>query len=407
VETTLFHGDRRAAPNGLPEPEGSARDHSAQLARLIREEIARAGGSIAFARYMELALYAPGLGYYSAGAAKLGPAGDFVTAPEISPLFARCLARFCREVLGHLGGGDLLELGAGTGRLAAGILAELARDGCLPDRYLVLEVGADLRERQRHWLSEQIPELSQRVHWLDRLPEKPLRGVILANEVADALPVHRIRIEPEKVLEYRVGWNGEGFDWQPHPAPPEIEQAVARLKLPSALPAGYVTEISLALAPWVKSLGRVLDAGAALVIDYGFPRHEYYHPQRSQGTLMCHYRHRTHGDPLVLVGLQDITAHVDFSALAEAGGEAGLTVAGFTTQADFLLGTGLAELAQDAGAKDLCAQMQVAREVKKLVMPSEMGELFKVLALTRGLHGSLTGFAHDRRNRFGSPHTAA
>jgi SAM-dependent MidA family methyltransferase len=399
--TTLPRSDPGTASAGLPEPDGAARDHSARLARLIREEIERGGGSIPFARYMELVLYAPGLGYYSAGTAKLGAEGDFVTAPEISPLFARCVARQCREVLEGLGGGDLLELGAGTGRLAAGLLEDLAFHNCIPERYLILEVSADLRERQQRLIRQRIPGLAERVRWLDRLPEAPFQGVMLANEVLDALPVHRVRIDADEVMEYHIAWENSAFVWRLRPASRPLDEAVAWLRAVVNLPAEYDTEINLMMGPWVRSMAEFLERGTLLFIDYGFPRLEYYHPQRSQGTLMCHYRHRSHGDPRVLPGLQDITAHVDFTALAEAGIEAGLTLAGYTTQADFLLATGLAEFAETAAGKDSHAQMEVARQVKRLVMPSEMGELFKVMALTRGIAQPRLGFDRDRSHCLG------
>jgi SAM-dependent MidA family methyltransferase len=386
--------------SGLPEPGDAAREHSARLVGLIREEMERSGGSIPFDRYMELALYAPGLGYYSAGTAKLGAEGDFVTAPELSPLFARCIARQCRELL-ERSGGDVLELGAGTGRLAARLLEDLVAQDCLPDHYLILEVSADLRERQQRFLSERLPGLRDRVSWLERLPARPFRGVLLANEVVDALPVHRVRLDGDQVLEYYVAWEAGGLVWRLQPPAGSVRQAVARLAALVDLPAGYTTEVNLAAGPWIRSLAELLEAGALLVIDYGFPRHEYYHPQRDQGTLMCHYRHRAHGNPLVLTGLQDITAHVDFTALAESALDADLTLAGYASQADFLLATGLADFARIAAGGEPRSQIEIAGQVKQLVMPSEMGELFKVMAFTRDVAGPLLGFARDRRHRLG------
>lgn len=388
----------------LPLPDEVARAHSARVVEHIRREIVGAGGAISLARFMDLALYAPGLGYYSAGARKLGAEGDFVTAPEISPLFGRCLARQVSEVFGRLGGGSILELGAGSGALAAEVMESLARDGALPERYLILEVSADLRERQQALLAEEVPQWLSRFSWLDRLPERPLGGVILANEVLDAMPVHRFRICTSEVQECTIGWHNDRFRWGLAAAGRRLAAAVARLQavLPERLPDGYTSEINLALPAWVASLGSCLEAGVILFIDYGFPRHEYYHPDRSEGTLMCHYRHRAHGDPLVLVGLQDITAHVDFTALAEAAENAGLKVAGYTTQAHFLVASGLLELAAQVPDGGTRAQLALANQVKTLTLPSEMGELFKVLALGRGVAEPLVGFGlRDLRPRLG------
>jgi SAM-dependent MidA family methyltransferase len=372
------------------------------LQQFIREEMDRQGGWIPFVRFMELALYAPGLGYYSAGARKFGPEGDFITAPEVSSLFAECLAGQCAQVLEQLGHGNLLELGAGTGALAVDLLKALARQGRLPERYLILEVSADLRERQQRLLKAQLPELRDRVYWLDALPAERIRGVVLANEVLDALPVHRFRIEDGGISEYDVAWEGERFVWHTGVACEVLSQDVTRLQelLSEPLAPGYTSELNLAVGPWVGSLSALIEAGAMLLIDYGFPRHEYYHPERIEGTLMCHYRHRAHPDPLILVGLQDITAHVDFSAVAECAQGAGLEVAGYTTQAHFLLACGLLEHVQRLSAGDICAAWELAQQVKVLTLPSEMGELFKVIALTRGITGPLLGFTlSDQRGR--------
>jgi SAM-dependent MidA family methyltransferase len=388
-------------PADLPPPDAIALAHSERLQQHIREEIDRAGGQIPFARFMDLALYAPGLGYYSAGARKFGPEGDFITAPEISPLFARCMARQCAQVLERLGRGDILEFGAGSGALATSLLSALADQDRVPDRYFILEVSADLRERQRRLIQERLPAFVERVHWLDTLPQERLQGVVLANEVLDALPVHRFRVEAGGIGEFYVTWEGNHFVWRLGQAPEALTQAMTRLQqaLLEPLAPGYTSEVNLAAGPWIATIGAVLEAGLVLLIDYGFPHREHYHPQRHEGTLMCHYRHRVHGDPLILVGLQDITAHVDFSAVAEAAHSAGLSVAGYTTQADFLLATGLLDYAVRAGG-DARAQWELAQQVKLLTLPSEMGELFKVMALTRGIGGHLTGFSRsDQRGR--------
>jgi SAM-dependent MidA family methyltransferase len=367
---------------------------------VIRQAIDEAGGRIGFDRYMDLALYAPGLGYYSGPTPKLGASGDFVTAPEVSPLFARCLARQCRQVLMALGGGAILEAGPGSGAMAAGLLATLRDMACLPERYLLLEVSPDLRERQRWLLQARLPELMARIEWIDAPPPGGLRGLVLANELLDALPVHRVEHGAGGWLEWLVVWRDGGVAWEAGPpASAELERALERMAAGRELPGGYRTELGLAQPVWVREMGRCLHAGALLVIDYGYPRHELYHPQRGRGTLVCHYRHRAHDDPLLWPGLQDITAHLDFTALAEAGADAGLDLAGFTTQAQFLLALGLTDDLARAAA-DPAAYVALAAQVKRLTLPGEMGESFKVLALTRGLDLPLAGFAlHDGRAR--------
>lgn len=383
----------------LPEPGDEAKKVSERLLQVLLGELERAGGRLSFARFMELALFAPGLGYYSAGSRKFGEAGDFVTAPEISVLFSQCLARQCAEVLGAVPGGAILEFGAGSGIMAADILKTLEAMGSLPSRYFILELSADLRQRQQQTLAAQAPQLVARVEWLEALPER-FEGVILANELLDAMPVRRFCIEEGRVRELyvaaedgRLGWvSGEVED-------PALTARVQPLLESGQIDEGYVSEVNLAAERWVRSLGDVLVRGVALLIDYGFPRHEYYHPQRNGGTLMCHYRHRSHGDPLCLLGLQDITAHVDFTAMAEAAVAGGLQVRGFTNQASFLLASGLAEALAAAGG-DVQQQLSLNAAVKKLTLPSEMGELFKVMALGKGLDIPLSGFAlRDERVR--------
>ena len=377
----------------LPAPPPAAQDVNLRLEALIRSEIAAAGGWLAFARYMELALYAPGLGYYSAGSAKLGAAGDFVTAPELSPLFARCLARQVAQVMAA-GVGDVVEVGAGSGALAAGLLNALEALGRVPERYLILEVSADLRERQRARIAKCAPHLASRVHWIDVLP-KALDAIVVANEVLDAIPVHIVRRHQSAIEEMGVaaGAGDARFERAWRPAEGELLAAVQAL----ALPDEYETEINLAARAFVKSFARLLRRGALLFIDYGFPATEYYHPQRAEGTLMCHYRHHAHGDPLVLAGLQDITAHVDFTAMATAGVEAGLSVLGFATQAQFLINTGIIDMLGATPANDARAYAPLAAQVQKLTSPAEMGELFKVLALGRGIGEPLIGYARGDR----------
>jgi len=380
-----------ASAHELPAPSSEASAHSERLATLIREAITAAGGVIGFDRFMELALYAPGLGYYSAGSRKFGEAGDFVTAPELSSLFSHCLARQCSEILGGLGGGDILEFGAGSGVMAADILTELERLQRLPAHYYILELSADLRARQQETIQSKTPQLSERVVWLDGLPTDGFRGVVLANEVLDAMPVLRFRIRNGKPRELFVVLEGEGFALREGDPEQPLHTALEKLLQQIPLPDDYESEINLRAEDWVRSLGDFLTEGVAILIDYGFPRSEFYHPQRSRGTLMCHYRHRAHDDALILPGLQDITAHVDFTAIAEAALEAGLAVRGYTTQADFLIANGLAESLNEAQG-DVRRQLTLSAQIKRLTMPGEMGELFKVMALSRGWEGTLQGF---------------
>jgi SAM-dependent MidA family methyltransferase len=382
-------------PRSLPPPTAEEQTHSAGLQQHLRAEIAARGGSISFARFMELALYAPGLGYYVAGKHKFGAPGDFITAPEMGSLFARCLARPCRSILTQLGGGNILEAGAGSGALAADLLLELEALGRLPERYLILELSNELRDRQAETLRLKAPHLLQHIHWINTLPSS-FRGMVLANELLDAMPVERFRIAEDGVQQLHVAWENDCFVWQEKPA----DEAIRRRIEPLALPPGYASEINLQAEAWVRSVADVLEQGVMLLVDYGFPRAEFYHPQRSDGTLMCHYRHRAHDDPLTLVGLQDITAHVDFTAIAEAGTENGLSLLGYTSQAAFLIGCGLEQLMSASDPEDTRAHLELTQQVKKLTSPHEMGELYKVIALGRGLHEPFPGFAvHDRRGR--------
>ncbi len=368
---------------------------SERLNGLIREEIARTG-PIPFSRFMELALYTPGLGYYAAGRAKFGAAGDFITAPEAFPLFGQCLARFAAEVLRQLGGGAIFEAGAGSGKLAATLLNELAAQGSLPQRYYILEVSAELRDRQAATLQQNAPRWHERVRWLDGPPAAGFRGLVIANELLDAMPVERFRVAPDGIRRLHVGWDKGHFAWSDGLADAAIGDRIATL----GLAPGYTSEIGFAAEAWVRTVAERLAAGVMLLIDYGFPRAEFYHPDRSGGTLMCHYRHRAHPDPLILVGLQDITAHVDFTAVAQAGTESGLDLLGYTSQAAFLLGSGLETLVAASDPADVRAHLALTEQVKKLTLPHEMGELYKVIALGRGMTSKLPGFdLQDRRGR--------
>jgi SAM-dependent MidA family methyltransferase len=388
-----------ASQIGLSLPDAAAQAYSADLQRMIAEEMTRTGGRLSFARFMELALYAPGLGYYSGGSPKLGAEGDFITAPEWSPLFSRCLARQVSQVLVSLGGGDVLEVGGGNGVMAADILESLFADECLPRRYYILELSADLRDRQKALLKKRLPHIQDRIVWLDCLPESGFRGVIVANELLDALPVHCFAITQDGAAELYVERRDDKWSWcQGGPSSSKLTERIENLQRTQNLPADYISEINLAAEAWVASIADILAAGMLLLIDYGFPRREYYHSDRNRGTLMCHYRHRAHGDPFILVGLQDITAHVEFTALAEAAYAAGMKVAGYTTQAAFLLALGITGFMNEANGEH--TRLARAQQIKKLTLPHEMGELFKVLALTRNFDEPLQGFAlRDLRNR--------
>jgi len=367
------------------------------VARIVRQ-IEAADGWIGFDRFMQLALYEPGLGYYAAKPAKFGPQGDFVTAPEISPLFARALAAQVAEAFEHLPP-RLLEFGAGSGALAAGLIEELDRLGAAPQSYAIVEVSADLKAAQRARLPAARASAGDgargaRVQWLDAPPEA-FEGVIVANEVLDVMPVRQFARRDGRTLERGVAAEAGVLRMAERPAGAELAQAVAQIEADlGPLPDGYVSEVGLVASGWTATLGQWLGRGLALLIDYGFPRHEYYHPQRAMGTLMCHFRHRAHDDPLWLPGLNDITAHVDFTSVARAARGAGLDVLGYASQARFLLDCGLLEmLRQDASAAR-------AAEAMRLLSEAEMGELLKVMAVGRGVAGPLLGFrTGDRSHR--------
>jgi SAM-dependent MidA family methyltransferase len=374
----------------FPAPPPEAAAVSAALARLIANEIAAGGGWISFARYMELALYAPGLGYYMAGARKLGHDGDFVTAPEISPLFGRTLARQFAALIGA-GLDEILEIGAGSGALAADLLLELDRLGNPPRRYLILELSPDLRSRSRDTLAARAPRHLERVAWLNGLPPA-FSGIVVGNEVLDAMPVHRVIRRRGGTFEGCVQYDEQSgrFLDMDRAAGTAVRDAVSDLALPGG---PYQTEIQLAARGFMRSLGGAVDRGVALIFDYGYPRHEYYHPQRVSGTLMCHYRHRAHGDPFFLPGLQDITSHIDFTAIARAGADVGMELLGYTTQAQFLVNCGLTGILGETPAEEVATYAPLATQVQTLTSPAEMGELIKVIALGKGVSQQLLGFA--------------
>jgi SAM-dependent MidA family methyltransferase len=371
--------------NDLPEPDAPSAAHSERVAGHIRDVIELAGGSISFAEFMQHALYAPGLGYYSAGARKLGTDGDFVTAPEISPLFGHVLARQSAFVLDQLGGGAVLEPGAGSGALAVSMLSKLDELGALPDRYLILEVSADLRERQEARINLECPQHRDRVSWIAGLPED-FEGVVVANEVADAFPVERFRIQDGEVLQARVVTDGRRFAWQFSRAPDLLCDAVRELEADTgrALGDGYESEVSPGLRNWVTDLCASVRKGLVLLVDYGVTRREYYAPDRGQGWLRCHFRHRAHDDPLILPGIQDLTAWVDFSMVAAAASNAGMSIAGFVTQAQLLIDGGLEKELAEFNSMPVARQVKLSGQVKLLTLPSEMGENFKCLGLQRG-----------------------
>lgn len=383
-------------------PNKIALTHSRSVQAMIREKIVAANRWISFADYMNLALYAPGMGYYSSGATKLGHAGDFVTAPEISPLFGRTLAQQLIQILQPMAPADILEFGAGSGKLARDILLELEKSDALPRKYYILEVSPDLRQRQQTLLADEAPRFLARIEWLERLPE-PFTGIMLANEVLDAMPVHIVRWHGDAVLERGVTWQDNQFAWQDRPiANAELRAATNELSAiinPDNQPVDYVSEINLAAVRFMHSLASTLQQGVVLLIDYGFGRSEYYHPQRSQGTLMCHYRHHAHDDPFHLPGLQDITSHVDFSALTQAAENAGLQLLGYTTQAYFLLNCGITGMLAQTSAEDVHHYLPQSNQLQKLVSPAEMGELFKVIAFGKNFSEPLHGFSAGDMSR--------
>ena len=383
-------------PSGLPALGVGERAHVERMHDLIRAEAEARGGSIPFSRFMEVALYAPGLGYYRAGWRTFGAEGDFVTAAELSPLFGRVVARQVEQALSLLGTREVVEIGAGTGKMAAQMLIDLVPGGDV--RYRILELSGALAARQRKTISALAPDALACVSWIDALPGPEFRGVVLANEVVDAVPVERFEVTDEGISVHCVGFDAGRPSWRSQPAEPWLVEAVESVQheIGYRFPVGYVSEIGPARGAWAASIAERVERGLVLLMDYGFPRRELYHPDRREGTLRCHFRHRRHDDPLVLCGLQDITAHVDFTAIARASG---LDVAGFTTQSEFLLGCGLLDLVSDVdpGSPEF---VRLTAQIKRITLPGEMGEAVKVLALTRGIEEPLIGFSgRDHRMR--------
>ena len=380
--------------SSLPMPSPEAQKHSQRLCELIHQDITLQGGWIPFSRFMELALYAPGLGYYSAGANKFGASGDFTTAPELSPLFGRTLARQLADIM-ELSTPHILELGAGSGKLALDVLGELEKLERLPATYSILEVSADLRERQQALLHAQLPHLAGRIQWLDALPAQ-LSGAVIGNEVLDALPVHLVRWSGSRIFERGVTSLNDRFVWEER-----LAESAALLALVQQIkvPDNYLSEISLSARGLVSSMCDRLSKGALLFIDYGFGAREYYHPQRSSGTLMCHYRHHAHDDPFYLPGLQDITSHVDFTAVAESAIDHGANLLGYTSQAHFLMNGGIIDLISNISPDNLSLYLPLAAQIQKLTSPAEMGELFKVIALGKGIEAPLRNFLSGDKSR--------
>ena len=373
------------------QPDAFASRHSIAVARHLRGKIEDAGGVLPFDQYMDMALYAPGLGYYATGTRKFGQGGDFVTAPEIGPLFGQCLAREVGLVLETIDDACLLELGAGSGALAQSLIEALSADDRLPSRYCILEISPDLRERQRQRLEPLAEHHGLKIEWLEQLPDEPLQGVILANEVVDAFAVTRFCVIEGRPWRAGISIDGDGFAWE-WIDDLDPDSGAAKIVQQYELVEGYISEVCPRAEAWIHALGVSLQRGLALVIDYGFPAREYYLPERSQGTLRCHYQHRAHNDPLILPGIQDVTCHVNFSALAEAGRTAGFDVLGYTSQESYLLALGLLDLATPQPDDDEKLMLARAAEVKQLILPSQMGEAFKVMAFGRNIEQALAGF---------------
>ena len=395
--------------NILPEPPEELKSISAELVNTIQTEITESG-AMPFSRYMEIVLYEPGLGYYSAGLKKFGKGGDFVTAPLLGNVFARCLAKQVEQIGNNVatdngGGYEIIEAGAGTGMLAADLLKALQED-CPPLRYQILERSAHLRQVQKETLMQLVPEWMDRISWLDELPEQDWQGVFLANEVLDALTVERFGVEEDGISQMLVRFGPDGFEWSKGPCPPSMEEKILDIfsRLETKPAAGYRSELNTGLPAWLSAVTDRLTKGAALFVDYGYTQREYYRPKRSDGTLICHYQHRAHADPFSWPGLTDISTSVNFTALAEAADDCGLEVSGYTTQAMFLLSCGLSSLLHEFESLPEKERLMMNNQVRRLTLPAEMGERFQVMALSRGLAESsaenLLGFQlADLRHR--------
>lgn len=376
----------------LPEPNSEEKRHSAQLLTRIKQRIEQAGGWIDFAEYMSLALYEPGLGYYSSTLQKLGERGDFMTAPEVSPLFAQALAKPVTECLQNMQQADVVEFGAGSGKLAADLLLQLQANGCVPRHYYIVELSGALKQRQQETIHAVAGDLLQRVVWLDTLPQQKLNAAIIANEVLDAMPVQRFSVDAQGIRQLGVVIPDDLLCLQSRPANAELIDQVQHVQqdLGRIFPAGYHSELNPNIQPWLNSIAQWLEQGVMYVIDYGYPRGEYYLPERRMGTYMGYYRHRAFDDPLWYPGLQDMTAFVDFTALAEAALACGFEMVGFSPQGAFLMDCGLLQSMERV--EDERQRLSLAQQVKTLALAGEMGERFKVMGLAMNMDAPVTGF---------------
>lgn len=391
----------------LPEPDEAAKQHSLLLQQSIKAACGHADGGIRFAEFMNIALYQPGLGYYSSGSQKFGQKGDFITAPEVSPLFGQCLAKQIAEILlNYKKTSDdkavVLEFGAGSGVLAVDVLLELERLDCLPEQYLIIELSAELQQRQQHILQEKVPQLFSRLLWLDHLPENVNNAVVIANEVLDAMPVECFRVHGSDIESLMVDVENDKLTARYTAADSRTLEKLESIKQRSEIEFsdGYCSEYNPAIAGWLSALDSKIDKMVVLLIDYGYNEKEYYHTDRDNGTLMCYYQHRAHGNFFWWPGLQDITAFVNFTDVAYCADDLELEVSGYTTQAAFLLANGLSELHAEQVTDDVLQQIKLSQQIKTLTLPSEMGDRFKVMALAKNYEEPLQGFSMlDLRNR--------
>jgi len=393
---------KKQAVDVLPEPDAAAKTWSIALCAQIEEQCNRSRGWIPFSEFMQMALYAPSFGYYSSELRKFGADGDFITAPEVSPLFAQCIARQVADVLAGMAEPKVMEFGAGSGIMAADVLLELERLEALPVQYLILELSASLKQRQQDTIKNKAAHLLDRVVWLNALPAEKFHGVVVANEVLDAMPVECFRINGDAVEALQVHCKNNQLSSEYKAADESVEAAVRTIeqRIETKLPDGYCSEFNPAIAGWLQSIEAVLEQGMVLLIDYGYAAPEYYHEERRMGTMMCHYQHRAHADPLWYPGLQDITAFVDFTDVAYSAVDAGFDVSGYTSQAMFLMACGLGDLHQQQVTDEVKNQVRLAQQIKTLTLPSEMGERFKVMALTKNYDEALRGFMmQDLRGR--------
>ncbi len=379
----------------LPRPDPEARTQSEKLSVYIRDIIDRQEGAIGFDEYMDLVLYHPSLGYYSSDIQKFGAKGDFVTAPQISPFFSKCLASQCRQILGDFKEPSILEIGAGDGIMARDLLLNLEKHNSLPDKYYILEVSTDLKLRQKQLLKQSIPQYMESVIWLNSISEVNFEGLVLANEVLDALPVKRFKKESNSFKEEKVTFRKNNFCWIDADADHELIDNLTRLekKLLTPFPNSYYSEININLKVWLNSIQSVIKKGVILLIDYGYSMSDYYHYEKSDGNLLCHYRHYVHNNPFFYPGLQDITTCVNFTAVAQYAEEIGLNISGYTNQTYFLFGCGLENLVPEMNLLDSKSQTKVSQELRTLTMPDEMGERFKFIALTKKYNKKLLGFS--------------